>query len=165
MGVTPGPVWITGRWTAGTAGAPARCRTGTTRPGSGMIGTTGHLTVHSPARTLRRTTRAAGAQRWRRVHGSAGTARCSIRRTATGCARTAGSSAGRYARTAEPPASRGTAPFTGAATGGGTGRGTAASTPTTTAEREAAPTPTTTAPASSATARTPTAAATTGQGE
>jgi hypothetical protein len=85
MGVTPGPVWTTGRLTAGTAGAPARCRTGATRPGSGMIGTTGHLTGYGStggrgrgisgaavgARTLRRAARAAGTERWRRVHGSA----------------------------------------------------------------------------------------------
>jgi hypothetical protein len=149
IAVTPGPA--PGRLTAGTAGAPARCRIVAT----GHL--SGHLTSAGVRRRLRRTALAARTLRWRRVHGSAGTAGCAIRRTASGCA-----------RTAEPPAGcRDTAPCTGT----GSGRGTTASAPTTADEttptptataEETAPTPTatergTSTPAPTAAAPTPTA--------
>jgi hypothetical protein len=133
IGVTPGPA--PGRLTAGTAGAPARCR----------IVATGHLTSAGgrrrgisraavAARSLRRTALAARTLRWRRVHGSAGTA--------------------------EPPAGcRDTAPCTATATG--SRPGTTASAPTT--AEETAPTATATERGTSApapTAAAPTATAT-----
>jgi hypothetical protein len=122
IGVTPGPA--PGRLTAGTAGAPARCR----------IVATGHLTSAGgrrrgisraavAARSLRRTALAARTLRWRRVHGSAGTA--------------------------EPPAGcRDTAPCAATATE----RGTSAPAPTT--AEETAPTATATERGTSAPAPT-----------